>query len=193
MASANPHKVAEMNELLQALIPGVNVVPRPSWVGDVVEDADTLVGNARLKAAALSVATGQPAVADDTGLFVDALDGLPGVHTARYAGPNADPDANMKLLLSELTRVSAVALEERRAAFRTVAIVVFPDGREVFATGEVAGHITVVRAGKHGFGYDPIFVPEGFQQTFGQMTQEQKQTISHRARAFTALSKLLIG
>ena len=170
MASANPHKVAEINELLEALLPGCVVVGRPSSVGDVVEDAETLIGNARLKAIAVATATQCAAVADDTGLFVDALGGLPGVHTARYAGPNADSAANITLLLSELSRVGAESESQRRAAFRTVSLVVFPDGTEFIGEGEVVGTICAQPSGEGGFGYDSVFRPLGSSETFAEMT-----------------------
>jgi XTP/dITP diphosphohydrolase len=191
MASANPHKVAEMNDLLRSLLPGCTVVARPSSVPDVEEDADTLLGNARLKAQAIVRATKCPAIADDTGLFVDALDGRPGVHTARYAGPGADSVANTALLLSELLRVGAVGLDARRATFRTVAMVAFPDGTETVGQGEVVGHICLQPIGSGGFGYDPIFQPSGMHATFAEMTLEEKQALSHRGRAFVDLAKKL--
>ncbi len=191
MASANAHKVAEINDLLQTLLPGCTVVARPDTVGDVVEDADTLLGNARLKAQAIVAATACAAVADDTGLFVDALDGLPGVHTARYAGPGADAAANMTLLLKELQRVGAVTSDLRTAAFRTVALVVFPDGTEVVGEGEVTGHICIQPSGAEGFGYDPVFQPSGRNETFADMTLAEKQSMSHRGRAFADLAEKL--
>jgi XTP/dITP diphosphohydrolase len=191
MASANPHKVAEIDGLLAMLLPGVSVIPRPSWVGEVIEDADTLIGNARLKAQALVAATGQAAIADDTGLFVDAIGDLPGVHTARYAGHNATATANNDLLLSELKRVGAMRESDRIAAFRTVALVAFPNGREISAIGEVVGNIALTPYGAGGFGYDPIFIPSGFTQTFAEMSATEKQSTSHRARAFGQLAALM--
>ena len=122
-ASANPDKVAEIQRLLDGV---VELLPRPSHVPDVVEDAGSLLGNARLKAAALCAATGLPAVADDTGLEVDALDGAPGVDAAHYAGEGCTYAENRSKLLSEMAGVS-----DRRAAFKTVAIVVWPDGSEL--------------------------------------------------------------
>jgi XTP/dITP diphosphohydrolase len=191
MASANPHKVAEMNDLLGGLLPGCTVVMRPTSVGEVVEDADTLLGNARLKATAVARAAGVAAIADDTGLFVDALDGLPGVHTARYAGPLADSDANIDLLLCELVRVGATTATSRRASFRTVALVLYPNGTEVIGEGEVVGHIRSEPSGSGGFGYDSVFQPEGYNATFAEMTLTQKQSISHRGLAFTQLAARL--
>ncbi len=183
-ASANPHKVEEMQAILGD---AVELLPRPDGVPDVVEDADTLEGNARLKAAALAAATGLPAVADDTGLFVEALDGAPGVHTARYAGDEATDADNRRQLLAELE-----GADDRRAAFRTVAMVVWPDGRELSADGVCAGVITTVERGATGFGYDPVFAPaDGGGLTFAELGPEAKHAMSHRGRAFRALLSAL--
>jgi len=179
-ASANPDKVAEIEQLLAGI---VELMPRPAEIPDVVEDADTLIGNARLKAAAIVAATGLPAVADDTGLEVDALGGAPGVYAARYAGEDCTYEDNRVKLLSELQGVS-----NRSAAFRTVAMIVWPDGSEVAVEGVCAGVITKVARGSVGFGYDAVFQPdEGDGLTFAEMTPEAKHTISHRGRAFAAL------
>lgn len=191
-ASANPHKVEEIAALMAELLPEVQLLPRPPDVPDVVEDADTLLGNARLKAQALALATGLPAIADDTGLFVDAIDGLPGVHTARYAGEHATYTDNCDKLLNELGLIGAVGQEQRGAHFATVAIVAWPDGREIFAEGVVNGTIALAYQGDGGFGYDPLFQPEGYQgQTFSQLGPSVKNAISHRGRAFSALAQLL--
>jgi XTP/dITP diphosphohydrolase len=179
-ASANPDKVVEIQQLLAGV---VELLPRPDHVPDVVEDADTLVGNARLKASALCAATGLPAVADDTGLEVDALDGAPGVHAAHYAGEGRSYADNRTKLLAELDGVT-----DRRAAFRTVAIVVWPDGTELHVEGVCAGVITTEERGADGFGYDSVFQPdEGGGATFAEMGTDAKNAISHRGRAFRAL------
>lgn len=179
-ATANPHKVAEIAEILNGL---VELLPRPSEVPDVVEDADSLEGNARLKATAVCMATGMPAVSDDTGLFVDALGGSPGVDTAYYAGPEATYAENRSKLLAALE-----GNENRSAAFRTVVMVVRPDGSEVVATGVCHGTIATAEMGTRGFGYDPIFIPrDGDGRSFSEMTDAEKNAISHRGRAFTAL------
>jgi len=191
VASANPHKVAEMALVLDGL---AVLEPRPATVGDVVEDGDTLEDNARLKAVAICDATGAAAVADDTGLEVDALGGAPGVHSARYAasdgsGAEGDAGANTARLLRELADVPA---GRRTARFRTVALVRYPDGREVVATGTVEGCIAQAQAGDGGFGYDPVFVPvEGDGRTFAEMGDE-KHDVSHRGRAFRDLARRLI-
>jgi len=183
LATANRDKAREIADALS----GFELVPRPDHVPEVDETADTLEGNARLKAEALCKATGEAAVADDTGLEVEALDGRPGVYSSRYSGPNATYADNVAKLLRELDGV-----DNRRARFRTVAFVCFPDGREVVAEGVVDGHISTEARGDEGFGYDPVFVPEdGDGRTFAEMTLAEKQAVSHRGRAFKALAAKL--
>ena len=186
-ASANPDKVAEIAAILAD---SVILLPRPASVPDVVEDADTLIGNARLKALAICAATGRPAVADDTGLEVDALGGRPGVFSARYAGDGASYADNRRLLLAELSHVDDPAT--RSARFRTVAVVRWPDGREVVAEGVCEGRITVEERGTAGFGYDAVFAPlEAGGATFAEMGEAAKNAISHRGRALRALADRL--
>ena len=190
LASANPHKVAEIAAILEAEL-GADVVlrARPPDVDDVDEDAPDLVGNARLKALAMCEATGLGAVSDDTGLEVDALGGEPGVRSARFAGEPPDDAANVSLVLERLTRSGDGA---RRARFRTVALVRFPDGSELVAGGSVEGRICDRPRGEAGFGYDPVFVPDdGDGRTFAEMTADEKHAISHRGRAFRALAVAL--
>jgi XTP/dITP diphosphohydrolase len=190
-ATANPHKLAEITELLD----GVAVVhPRPAGLPDVVEDADTLDGNAELKVAAVVAATGMAAVADDTGLEVDTLDGAPGVRSARYAGEHADDAANVGLLLTSLDAAGAHNAEQRTARFRTVAVVGWPDGRRVVAEGVVEGVIADSPRGSAGFGYDPVFVPQGGDgRTFAEMDASEKHALSHRGRAMATLVDALAG
>jgi XTP/dITP diphosphohydrolase len=191
LASANPDKAAEIVAILEQ-VPGVSVLPRPPSVPDVEETGDTLLDNARLKAVALVKATGMAAVADDTGLEVEALGGAPGVYSARYSGEHATYADNVKKLLDELYRVSADAPENRTAKFRTVALAAFPDGHEVWADGEVNGVIADAATGDSGFGYDPVFIPDGSGgRTFAQMSAAEKHEISHRGRAFRALAEQL--
>jgi XTP/dITP diphosphohydrolase len=185
-ASANPDKVAEIQDLLRGV---VELLPRPASVGDIVEDADTLTGNARLKARAICEATGLASVADDTGLEVDALDGAPGVHTARFAGEYATYADNRRKMLDSLRGVAANA---RTARFRTVALVAYPDGSERWAEGVCEGMIAESERGERGFGYDAVFVPrDGDGRTFGEMTVEAKHELGHRGRAFRALAAVL--
>lgn len=188
LATANPDKAAEIAAILGD---GIELLPRPAGVPDVDETGDTLVANARLKAAALVKATGEAAVADDTGLEVDALDGAPGIYSSRYAGDDATYADNVAKLVSAL---AGVAGERRTARFRTVAMACFPDGREVVAEGVVEGRIAAEARGTNGFGYDPLFVPlEGDGRTFAEMSADEKHGVSHRGRAFRRLADLLRG
>lgn len=184
LASANPHKVAEIRSILAAA--GVGLAQRPPGVPDVEETGATLEDNARLKARALCSATGLPAIADDTGLEVDALAGAPGVRSARYAGEGATDADNVAKLLDDLEGSTT-----RHARFVTVALAMWPGGREAVARGVVEGEITTEPRGSAGFGYDPVFIQtEGDGRTFAQMTPEEKHAISHRGRAFRNLADL---
>jgi XTP/dITP diphosphohydrolase len=192
LASANPDKVKEIVAVLSASL-RVELLPRPGDVPEVVEDADTLLGNARLKARALAAATGMAAVADDTGLDVDALGGAPGVYSARYAGEDATYADNVAKLLHELAALPDSG-GARRASFKTVALAAFPDGSEVWAEGVLPGSIATGAQGSNGFGYDPVFVPDGGDgRTFAEMQPEEKDAVSHRGRAFRALAEALAG
>lgn len=185
IASANPDKVAEIAIVLEKL---AVLIPRPEGMPDVVEDGDDLEDNARLKAAAVCEFAGKSAVADDTGLEIDALNGAPGVHSARFAGSDATYQQNVEKVLTEL---DGVPIGQRTARFKTVAIVRYPDGKELIAKGTVEGHIAQSPSGERGFGYDPIFVPvEGDGSTFAQMGKE-KHRFSHRGRAFRNLGYIL--
>ena len=189
LASANSDKAAEIQAILAGAVGGLVVRPRPPEVPEVEEDAPDLVGNARLKAVALCQATGLPAVADDTGLEVDALGGAPGVFSARWAGEGATYADNVAKLLAELARHPGAP---RTARFRTVAMCCFPDGREVVAEGSCSGTVPAAADGGGGFGYDPVFVPdEGDGRTFAAMPAADKHAISHRSRAFRALAAQL--
>jgi XTP/dITP diphosphohydrolase len=182
-ASANPGKVAELADLLRG---SVQFLPRPDHVGDVTEDADTVEGNARLKAVAICEATGQAALADDTVLEVQHLGGAPGLRTARFAGDDATDAQNRALLLQ---RLGGVHEAERRARFRTVIVVRWPDGRELVTEGLCHGHIASEERGVRGFGYDSVFVPDdGDGRTFAEMSDADKNQISHRGRAVRAFA-----
>jgi XTP/dITP diphosphohydrolase len=183
LATSNPDKVREIAEILG---PSFTLLPRPSHVGEVPETGDTLLDNARLKARALVDATGIAAVADDTGLEVDELNGQPGVRSSRYAGDAASYADNVAKLLSALADVPV----PRSARFRTVALVAWPDGSEAVAEGVVHGSIATEARGTGGFGYDPVFQPdEGDGSTFAEMSLEEKNLISHRGRAFRLLAE----
>lgn len=183
VASKNPDKIAEVESVLARLGIIGEIVRGLDWP-DVDETEPTLEGNALLKARAVAEVTGLVAVADDTGLEVDALGGAPGVISARYAGPDATYQDNVDKLLSELDE-----LGERSARFRTVIAVAAPDGREWTAEGAVEGVITTAPRGTYGFGYDPVFEVDG--RTLGEMTRDEKAKISHRARALEAIAELL--
>ena len=190
VASANPDKAKEIVAVLSEAL-DVELVPRPADVPEVIEDGDTLLDNARLKAQALMKATGAAAVADDTGLEVDALGGAPGIYAARYAGEDATYADNVAKVLRELGALDDGG-GERRARFKTVALVAFPDGSELWAEGVINGTIARAPHGDQGFGYDPIFEPEGADgRTFAQMSPAEKGAMSHRGRAFRALARML--
>jgi XTP/dITP diphosphohydrolase len=199
LASANPDKAKEIVSVLSAEL-DVDLVPRPADVPDVVEDGETLLDNARLKAQALVAVTGVAAVADDTGLEVDALGGAPGVYSARFAGEDATYADNVAKLLRELDALRDAG-GARRARFKTIALAAFPDGSEVWAEGVMDGTIATVPRGENGFGYDPVFVPDGPDgpdgtegadggdgRTLAEMTAGEKDAMSHRGRAFRALA-----
>jgi XTP/dITP diphosphohydrolase len=181
LATANPDKVAEIRKVLAPL--GVQLLDRPTDVADVDETGATLEANALLKARALRDATSHAAIADDTGLFVDALDGRPGVRSARYAGDDASYDDNVAKLLRELDGV-----DERAARFVTVIAVAYPDGTELCVGGVLEGTIARARAGDQGFGYDPVFIAnDAGGRTLAELTPDEKNATSHRARALRAL------
>jgi XTP/dITP diphosphohydrolase len=189
LATGNPGKAAELAAVLGAAegLDGLELLSRPPELPEPEEDGDTLVANARLKALAVVAATGEAAVADDTGLEVAALGGAPGLRTARYAGEGATFDDNIAKLLRQLDGVA-----DRRARWRTVALVAFPDGRELAAEGTCDGVIAEARRGEGGFGYDPVFVPDaGDGRTLAELDREEKNSLSHRGHAFRALAARL--
>jgi XTP/dITP diphosphohydrolase len=182
LATANEDKAREIRDILG---PSVTLLPRPASVPDVAETGVTLLENARLKARALSAATGEAAIADDTGLEVDALGGAPGVYSSRYAGEAASYADNVAKLVEALSGVRG----PRTARFRTVAVAAWPDGGEVVAEGVVEGTIADAACGEAGFGYDPVFIPaDGDGRTFAEMTAAEKHVLSHRGRAFRGLA-----
>lgn len=192
LASANAAKVAELQQLLDASSLDVEVVARPAGLV-VVEDAPDFVGNARLKAVAVARSTGEWSLADDSGLEVDALDGAPGVRSARFSGEEATDAANLALLLRRLGEVGATSPRQRRARFRCAIVLRSPSGQEVVAEGSVAGRIAGHPVGSNGFGYDPVFVPDdGDGRTFAEMAGDEKHAISHRGRALRVLVPQLV-
>ena len=183
-ASANPKKVEEMSRLMPRR---VEFLPRPDGVGDVEETAPTLQGNAIIKAVEVANFAEAWAIADDTGLEVESLDGAPGVLSARYAGEPADDAANRRKLLEELDGVT-----NRAARFRTVVALVSWQGDMHYVTGECEGTIAESERGANGFGYDSLFIPkDGDGRTFAEMTPEEKDAISHRARAMAQIPGLI--
>jgi XTP/dITP diphosphohydrolase len=187
LATANPHKTEEIRQVLADF--DIDLLPRPLDVPDVEENADSLEGNALLKANALASATGLPAIADDTGLFVDALGGAPGVYSARYAGEGATFDDNVNKVLTELEDVST---DDRAARFRTVIALAYPDGTSWWVEGSVEGTILRARTGQHGFGYDPIFAPNGVGgRSLAELTPDEKNALSHRGNALRAFAARL--
>lgn len=181
LATRNRNKGTEIASLLQG-VDGISIITLsdlPEIPPEPVEDGATLEENAYIKARLIHLATGIPTIADDTGLEVDALGGRPGVHSARYAGENATYADNCRKLLDEL---STVDHENRSARFRTV--ICYCDEKRVFMVeGTVAGNIVEAERGMEGFGYDPVFVPQGCESTFSEMTPSEKNSISHRGRA----------
>jgi len=183
-ASANPHKVEELARLLPSW---VELVPRPSDIGDIDEDAPTLEGNAIIKAVEIANHASEWAIADDTGLEVEALNGAPGVRSARFAGEHATDAENRALLIAKLDGIT-----NRSARFRTVVALVSSKGDIYFVGGECAGTIAESQRGDSGFGYDSLFIPtDGDGRTFAEMTGPEKDAVSHRGRALAQIPELL--
>lgn len=183
-ASANVHKVEEMNALLTDI---VHLVPRPAELGEVHETGSTLLENAVIKAEAVAAFAHADAIADDTGLEVDALDGAPGVWSARFAGEPQSDARNRALLLERLDGII-----NRSARFRTVLAIVRADGTVIHADGTCNGTIALAERGDNGFGYDSVFIPnDGDGRTFAELSSDEKNAMSHRARAVVALRELL--
>lgn len=189
LSSGNKHKISEIKDILKNM--NFEVVSKDD-LGytdfDVEEDGTTLEENAFKKAEELHKLTGGIVIADDTGLFVDELNGEPGVYSARYAGEPASDENNKKLLLKNL---KSVPLEKRTAHFKTVIAVIFEDGKKMMAEGRADGKIDFQERGQNGFGYDPLFIVESTNKTFAEMTEEEKNKISHRARALMNLREKL--
>ena len=186
LATKNPHKVEEILAILGD-IPGIEWLTfRDLTFPEVEEVGETLEENAILKATGVARATGLPALAEDTGLEVEALGGAPGVRSSRFAGAEKDYRANNAKLLALLAGV-----EERRARFRTVAVLALPDGRTWMTEGVLTGRIAEAPRGAGGFGYDPLFIPEGEERTLAEMAPEEKNAVSHRRRALEAMRPIL--
>ena len=188
-ASRNRHKIEEIEAITKKF--GMEIQSRDD-AGvpeiEIEEDGETFEENSRKKAEAVMKLCGKVTIADDSGLMVEYLGGAPGVYSARFAGEDCSDEKNNEKLLSLL---EGVPYKERRAKFVSVITMLWPDGGQIVARGECEGHIIDVPVGENGFGYDPLFVPDGFQRTFAQMTQDEKNKISHRAKALMELEKLL--
>jgi XTP/dITP diphosphohydrolase len=191
LATHNPHKVTELRDILRAvpelasLDPAVIVGAGDVGAPEPVEDGVTFEANALIKARSLVAFTGLPAVADDSGVAVDVLGGAPGVFSARWSGRHGDDDANLDLLLAQLSDVPDA---HRGGRFVCAAALVTPDGREIVRVGEMRGSLLRARRGAGGFGYDPIFVPDGETRTTSELTAQEKNAVSHRGIAFRALA-----
>ena len=188
-ATANENKVSEVRRLLDGLFEVKSLVDIGCFE-DIPETALTLEGNAKQKADYVKEKYGFDCFADDTGLEVDALDGAPGVFTARFGGPQKDAMQNMNHLLNELRSAGAEESMERQAQFKT-AIHLIVDGAEIALEGICKGKIAKKRSGTEGFGYDPIFIPEGESRTFSEMNADEKNAISHRGRAIRKMTEWL--
>ena len=188
LATRNEHKVGEVREILEAAGAQVDLLPLPAEAPDVVEDGLTFADNALLKARSAAAFTGLPAIADDSGLCVDVLNGMPGIFSARWAGRARDDAANLALVLDQ---VADVRDEHRGAAFVCAAAFVLPDGTEEVVEGTVRGTLSREPRGGGGFGYDPAFLPEGSARTAAELTSAEKHAISHRGEAFRALAPML--
>ena len=176
-ASQNRHKMEEIKPLLPASIE-LLCLPDLGFTDEIPETSPTLAGNALQKAQFIFAKFKTPCFADDTGLEIAALDGRPGVYSARYAGENKSADDNIAKVLAELS-----GIENRNAEFKTVIALVGVGDTPLFFEGVVKGTITLEKQGAHGFGYDPVFKPEGYTRTFAEMTLQEKNKLSHRARA----------
>lgn len=189
LASRNHHKIREIREICADWpVRWITAEDHEGEWPNVEEPHETYLGNALEKARAVSAALGIAALADDSGIEVDALGGAPGPRSARYAGEDASDEQNMKALIGAIAGVPAAG---RTARYRCVAAIAWPDGRELHAEGTCEGTLIAKPRGTGGFGYDPIFEPAGWDETMAELTPEQKHRISHRGRAFRALRDLL--
>ena len=184
LATRNKGKIVELQRIIAEVMPEVELIGTDSFTNldDVEETEDSFIGNALLKAHAVSKVTGLPAIADDSGLSVNALNGAPGIFSARYAGTHGDDLANLNKVLRDMAQVL-----DRSASFHCAAAFAKPDGFELFVEEKLLGRLTTTPIGESGFGYDPIFIPDGFEITTAQMDPALKDHISHRGMAFRAL------
>ncbi|HBK39739.1 MAG TPA: non-canonical purine NTP pyrophosphatase, RdgB/HAM1 family [Actinobacteria bacterium] len=187
IASRNNHKIEEMRRILEQGGLDIELVGTAKFpnLPDVEETGATFAANALLKARAVSEFTGLPTVGDDSGLCVDALNGMPGILSARWSGTHGNDRANLELILAQ---ISQVPIDRRGASFVCAAAYVHPDGTEFVVEGQMPGTLIDAPRGENGFGYDPIFVPHGHEVTSAEMTSELKDSISHRGKALASLT-----
>lgn len=188
VASGNPGKVKEISEIFAGMPVVLKTKDDVGGWDDIEETGETYLENAFLKARAVCEKTGLPALADDSGIEVDAIDGAPGVHSARFAGDGATDEENNEKLVSLL---EGLGPDERGARYRCVAVIAFPVGEELAAIGACEGRIALQPKGEGGFGYDPWFVPQGGSRTMAELTAEEKHAISHRGKALRGLASAL--
>lgn len=190
VASSNKHKIDEISKVTEKF--GIDVISRDdagiSKSLEIPEDGSSFEENSYIKAKAIMDISGRPTIADDSGLMVEALGGAPGVYSARFAGEDQNDERNNEKLKDLL---KDIPYKDRRAKFVSVITLLFPDGRKIVARGECPGHIIEEERGDNGFGYDPLFVPEGYGSTFGMLSPDVKNEISHRALALKNLAKEL--
>ena len=190
LASKNAHKLIELRRILEQVGLDIDLVGTDEFpdLPDVDETGSSFVANALLKAREVCAFTGLPAIADDSGISVDALNGMPGIYSARWAGIHGDDVANLNLLIAQLDHV---APSKRGAAFHCAAAIVTPQGDERVVEGTLEGSLLTKPRGTRGFGYDPIFVPLGYELTTAEMSDDEKDAISHRGRALAALAPVI--
>ena len=188
LATANPGKIGEMKEILSAL--GIDIATRKELGIDVEveETGETFIENATIKAKAICSAAGMPAIADDSGLCIDALGGGPGVYSSSFGGEHLDDNGRCLYLLDLMS-----SMEQRGAKFVSTIVCAFPDGRIITAQGECCGKIAKQQCGTGGFGYDCVFIAEGYNKTMAQLAPEEKNAISHRGKALKEFSRLIMG
>jgi len=182
LATNNKHKLIEIKSILGNSFSGILSLSEAGLNVDVEETGTTFAENAYLKASTVCKLSGKPALADDSGLEVTALDGAPGVYSARYAGEDQNDENNIKKLLSVMEGKT-----DRSASFTTVLCLCYPDGRTIYATGKTFGKILFEKSGDNGFGYDPVFYSDDLKKSFGEATAEEKNAVSHRSRALRSL------
>ena len=186
IASNNKHKIKEIKQILGAKFDRIVSLREAGIDHETVEDGDTFLENAGKKAREIAAISGMAALADDSGICAHALDGAPGIMSARYAGNHGDDEANNDLLLANLMDKS-----DKSAHYTCAMVIAYPCGKEISAEGYMYGRIVNERRGNGGFGYDPIFVPDGEERTVAEMTEKEKNAISHRAKALEEILKLL--